>query len=112
MHAGELRARLTAIGLTLNHFTRLAGMDSRNARRQESGKTPVTDGTVRALYEAEELSRELTEDYRANGEAVVPRWNKNAWDEETDRFPPSFYHASAARLTGQVPIRYEDEARD
>lgn len=111
MHAGELRSRLTAIGLTLNHFTRLAGMDSRNARRQESGQTPVTDGTVRALYEAEGLSDELTGDYRANGEAVVPRWSNNAW-HENERFPPSFYHASAARLTGHVPIRYEDEERD
>lgn len=118
MSAAEMRARVTAMGLSLNQLSELASMDLRGVRRQANGTTPVTPKTTEAVETLErEFKRVRTAFLRAK-RVELPAWSsddaplKRNGDPIAAGMPSSFYHAVAGSVADRVAFTYASEYGD
>lgn len=107
MYAAEMRARVTALGLSLNQLSTIGHMDLRGVRRQAGGTTPVTPKTARAVENLEGIAQSLRESFLSAGEVELPLWGESVPGEP--ELPSSFYHAAAGAVSDRVAIRYAFE---
>lgn len=112
MQAAEMRARITALGMSLNQFTEWAGMDARNARRQAAGTTPVTPRTIEAVQRLETMAAEIRAEYARDGGTVI----LSPWKASEGGLPSSVHHAVAGNLIrdGEIEavVYGDDETED
>lgn len=107
MHAAEMRARVTALGLSLNQLSEIGHMDLRGVRRQAGGTTPVTPKTARAVENLEGIAASLRESFLSAGEVELTSWGESIPGDP--ELPSSFYHAVAGSVADRVAIRYAFE---
>ncbi|SMY00977.1 hypothetical protein BSP239C_03164 [Brevibacterium sp. 239c] len=107
MTAAEMRARTTALGLSLNQLSEIGSMDLRGVRRQAGGTTPVTPKTARAIENLEGRAKSVRESFLSAGEIELPSWGESVPGDPD--LPSSFYHAVAGSVADRVTIRYAFE---
>lgn len=107
MYAAEMRARVTALGLSLNQLSTIGHMDLRGVRRQAGGTTPVTPKTAHVVESLEGVANDLRESFLIAGEVELPLWGETVPGQP--ELPSSFYHAAAGAVSDRVAIRYAFE---
>lgn len=116
--AAEMRARTTALGLSLNQLSDIGHMDLRGVRRQAGGTTPVTPKTARAIENLEGIARNIRERFLSAGEVELPDWSSKDGvpsgikSQGVPYLPSSFYHACAGAVADRVVFRYASEYGD
>lgn len=118
MSAAEMRARVTAMGLSLNQLSELASMDLRGVRRQANGTTPVTPKTMRAVESLESVAQSVRKAFLKAKRVELPDWSSKGGvpsgigEPLVSNLPASFYHAVAGSVADRVAFTYASEYGD
>ena len=117
MTAGEFRARIDALGLTISDVARMVGVHDRSARNWLSGKHAVP-GSVAATvrrWESETVAIEDAEIDAAKGAGVVTVWASDgefhAARPDLAAWPAKWWRLVAVNVADElgVPIAFEGE---